>query len=272
LAEVSDFMMEWIYDHQQEMPTAVSGIDTSTYTCADYGDVTLYVNGTQMSSYSNLQAGDSITANFNDCTTSYSGTGGSGSLTVSGSISFSVGSANGDPTQYSSEWDYSVTVSYDRWSITTTGSLLGDLDFYIDGSMTMAASYTPSASDLQYHVTGGPLVFNYGQKHTGFGNVNILYTLSNVTSGYTPGDAKDYSLDISSYDVASDRINGKVSAKTTTPLTGNTGSYSGYPQSGVLVLSGANSTSATMDASQCSTTEYRLTVNSRPPRCVSWSG
>lgn len=66
----------------------------------------------------------------------------------------------------------------------------------------------------------------------------------------------------------STEMDGKVTVTTTTALSGTVGQS---PTAGVLQISGANGSTATVDAGACSDSEFELTVNGTNEGCKSWN-
>lgn len=256
-SEATNFGVKRLLELSEQTPVAVSGV-TDSYNCPDGGSaaITETDNGTP----GELDPGDKWTGEWKDCKSETS----SSSTYIDGTIEFEVVSCSncaavGDNSQ---DWSYEITISYTDWVVQFTQSGTTTTDILIDGGVTFKANNDSSASTITYTTTGGPWIFRDRLANEGFGFGKLDLVQVNDRSNST------YTLTINTMEFISTDMDGKVSAKTTTSLAGPSGSP---PTSGVLVIDGANSTTATVDAGACNDSEYDLTVNGTNQGCQTWN-
>jgi len=204
-------MMQQGLIQQQNLPAAI----TQSLPC-DSGSMSLTINLSDPTG-STLKVGDSFSVSFNNCSLDGSTTNGSmNARVVLGTLETGCGNT-GTCT------DYTLSMSFNDLQIAEMGQT-----GLIDGGFNLAYvsatnTNTISGDDLYVYSSTGQGVH--------MSNFNIASSLSGSTETTTV-----------SMTLASTRINGSVQIQTTTPLVTTNVDTDDYPSSGVLRITGANST------------------------------
>ena len=200
---------------QQNLPAAI----TQSIPC-DSGSMSLTIN-LAGSTGSSLRAGDSFSVSFNNCKDNMSGS------TVNGRMSAAVVSgsleADCDMDMYGTCSDFSLSMSFNDLQITERGETS-----LVDGGFNLTYARATNTNTIS-----GADLYMYSSTGQGvrMSNFNIASSLSGSTETTTI-----------TMTLASTRINGSVQVQSTTPLVTTNVDTDDYPSSGVLQITGANST------------------------------
>ncbi len=200
---------------QQNLPAAI----TQSIPC-DSGSMSLTINLADLTG-STLRAGDSFSVSFNNCKDNMSGSTANGSMSatvVSGSLETDC-----DMDMYGTCSDFSLGMSFNDLQITEMG-----VTNLVDGGFNL--TYTRATNT---NTISGDDLYMYSGTGQGvrMSNFNIASSLS--------GRSETTTINMT---LASTRINGSVQIRSTTPLVTTNVDTDDYPSSGVLQITGANST------------------------------
>lgn len=213
-----------------------------------------------------LEAGDEYEIDFRDC--------GLSTLTIDGTFNFTVDSvsnkSNIGDTSSSTDWSYTVTLTYTSWTFS------GSVELVLDGSMTLTYQYDTSKDDTIATVSGGPLTFETGTTSNKLSKLDIV--LRQDASNATPYTLKaDYT---SEYD--GDNFSGTVTVDTddNDRLIDDGRTSAGgtddnrFPDTGKVTITDQDGNKSILDASQCGNDGFQVTYKASDgattSECESW--
>lgn len=234
--------------------TLAGVVQSQTVACTTSGSMTVSVNDSDNSG--TATAGDSISITSNSCV--------EGSGTISGSLSFVINSLTG--TLGSSNYSASMTMTFGNFGVAAaqfTATANGALTIAIASNGTYSNSTTVSTPSLS-------VAANYS------GNSRSM-TLTNysATRNRTPSQTYVYttSYSLNGYLTSSSISSQAIQFATTTPFV--TRYTDNYPSSGVMVITGANSSKIRLTALSNSQVSQELDANGdgtyESSATVSWS-
>ncbi|MFZ5466476.1 MAG: hypothetical protein ACOZAI_04370 [Pseudomonadota bacterium] len=181
-----------------------------------------------------LSAGDTWRETYSSCQISADGT------ILNGTLTLTVNSVAGDPSTRAADWSFNVDADYASLRISE-----GSESMTFDGGYTIAATYVLATNTETQNVTGRTLTTTWTDSEgTGIArltNFSLAFSLNLGMSTYS-ADA-DYTL-------ASSELGGVI-AVVTNPAFGGAMDGSGNmgnPTSGTMVMIGANSAKARIEA------------------------
>lgn len=219
LMDVARWSLDKLHTLQNRLSTSITGviIDT-TEACTGGGTVT--VTGDDVPPLGVVSTGDSFTISFNSCVEL--------GITLSGSLAITNFTLNGDPS-VDIAWNMQATFTFTALTISE-----GLDSLRIDGGMNYSIA-TSDSDDFVVSISGANLAYREGGHTTTLRSFTFDY-LEELSSGL-------YSLEYAgTADIGS--LTGRVMFTTTLPVTGDLAND--WPDTGVVLITGANNSSVTM--------------------------